>query len=214
MTTRTGLALTVAAAVAAAALGAAPARADDEIGLSLDGRHWSDELRRPLFDPGFRWVPGDTETRSFFVRNEGPSDARMTVRVVSDDPAGLLADEDIDLRARAAGSEWVRFSNGQDVTELVEEAIGQGGRARIDVRVAFDPSSTNQSMSEVLPLEVVVTLTEDGPLPDDGNDEEPDGILPGTGGVVDPWVVVLGAALLAGGIALLAGRRRGERADG
>ena len=47
------------------------------------------------------WVPGDSETRSFFVRNDGPSDARLVISVVTQDDDRLLADDDL-LAVRVA----------------------------------------------------------------------------------------------------------------
>ena len=48
--------------------GAGAARANDEVGLSLDGQTWTSELGVPL-RPAHALVPGDIETRSFWVRN-------------------------------------------------------------------------------------------------------------------------------------------------
>ena len=73
---------------------AGAARAD-EVGLSLDGQVWTSVLRRPLFDPAFRWVPGDTETRSLWVRNQGPTPASMRITLRTTDPDLLLARDDL-----------------------------------------------------------------------------------------------------------------------
>ena len=58
-------------------LTATPAVAADEIGLSSDGFSWGSTLPQPLFDPAFRWVPGDRETASFWVRNQSGDGALL-----------------------------------------------------------------------------------------------------------------------------------------
>lgn len=207
-------ALTAATALLVATVGAAPAHAADEIELSLDGEHWADELRRPLFHPDFRWVPGDLETETFWVRNGGPTDATMTVAVATRDPDVLLPD-DIELSARTAGGAWIPLENGGDVTPLLREEVDQDRHVRVDVRVDFLWSSTNRSMTDRMSLDLVVTLVQRGVLDDqdDGGNGD-DGLLPDTGSEVSRWVVLLGAALLGTGLALVAGRRREVQADG
>ena len=62
----------LACACAAAALGGTAATAappGGAIELSVDGQTWSADLAADLFDPAFRWVPGDTETASLLMRS-------------------------------------------------------------------------------------------------------------------------------------------------
>jgi LPXTG-motif cell wall-anchored protein len=189
----------------------APARAEEEIGLSLDGRHWRSELTAPLFDPAARWVPGSRETRSFFVRNQGPTGARMSIEVRSRDSGRLLPDHDIGLTVRAAGGPWAALENGQPVATLLRGALVRDERVRVDVRVVFDRASTNQSQVRRLPLTFHVRLVgagADADVPDDGPDA-----LPDTGSLVEPWIVWLGAVLIGGGLALVLAARRREADD-
>jgi hypothetical protein len=72
------------------AIAAVPAYADGYVGLSSDGRHWSSRLSGPLFSPASRWVPGDVGTRSFWVRDQGPSSARLTIAVTTATDAGVV----------------------------------------------------------------------------------------------------------------------------
>jgi hypothetical protein len=197
--------------------------AADEIGLSKDGSSWSTTLSQPLFDPNFRWVPGDDETSSFFVRNQGPSGAALTISAISQDTDQLLSNEDIDLFARADDGPWVELQNGVASTALTQRAITQGGIARIDVRARFDPVSVNQSMTKRLPLRFVVTLAEAFPSSgstgrddnddDDGDDtsgSRRDGDLPGAGSSLSPAPLWVAAMLIGGGLALAKRSRRGE----
>jgi hypothetical protein len=152
--------LLLALVVTTVLLGATAARAADGIGISDDGTSWSDGLDAPLFDPALRWVPGDSRTETFFVRNQGPSGATMTIEARSRDEDELLADDDVDLRARADGGAWVELRNGVASTRLTDGAIGQGGIVRVDVNARFDPTSTNQSQSRQLALRLRVTLAD------------------------------------------------------
>jgi LPXTG-motif cell wall-anchored protein len=203
-----------AAVLLAAVVTAAPAQAADQIGLSPDGVDWYDALRRPLFDPERRWVPGDAETASFFVRNEGTSAARLTIEVRSTDGAGLLAGDDIEIAARTAGGEWLAVENGLASSSLTDRAIDEGGEVRVDVKVRFLWRAPNGTMWERLPLDFEVRLVQAGAA--DG-DSGPSGSLPDTGSAVSRLIIWLGAILVGTGLALIAAarrRRREVRADG
>lgn len=197
-------------ATIALAIAAAPARADDEIALSADGVTWGDELSSPLSGRGRDWVPGDAATRSFYVRNDGRSDARLRISVVTRDGDRLVSDGDVALSARVAGGGWSGLDNGQDVAPLVRTDLGEDRSVRVDIRASFRWASPNESMVEALPLKITVTLVQDGP--DDGSDggAGPDGLLPETGSAVPWWLVVAGAGLVLGGVTLVAAGRRRE----
>lgn len=205
-----------------------PAHAADEIGLSNDGATWSSSLPQPLFDPAFRWVPGDSETASFYVRNQGPSSALMTVEARSADTDDLLENDDITLRARADGGQWVSLDNGVASESLTARSIGQGGVVQIDVNASFDPASTSRSQDKRVALRFAVTLADalEGPGDDDSDGADdgaagsgtggPDasGIIPSTGSVVDPLLLLIGAIMVGVGLALAARRRREEAPRG
>jgi LPXTG-motif cell wall-anchored protein len=210
--------LLLAGLVVAAPAGAVAA---DEIGLSKDGSHWSSTLPAPLFDPDFRWVPGDDETGSFFVRNQGPTGARLTISVRAADTDQLLSNSDIELSARVDGGSWITLANGVATSALTQRSITRGGTARIDVRARFDPSSVNTSQTKSLPLTFTITLTQasgSGRTPGDNSDgddddEGRDGDLPGTGSTVAPAMLWVAAMLIGGGLALVRRSKREERVD-
>ncbi|GAA3542110.1 hypothetical protein GCM10022263_31580 [Nocardioides daeguensis] len=188
-----------------------PARADrgtdvDAVQVSSDGRTWSDRLRQPLFDPGFRWVPGDREVRSFWVRNNGPSEALLRVDITTDN-GGLLSDEDVELALRVDDGPWAELPGGADATGLIEDALAQRERVRVDVRIDFRWASPNASMSERAGFALVVNLRE---APDVAGERDDDhDALPATGSEAELWLIVLGAAMVGSGVALVAGRRGG-----
>ncbi len=199
----------LAASAALATLGvvgaAAPASADDEIGLSRDGVSWTRQLDAPLFDDAFLWVPGDVEEESFLVRNDGPSDGELVVDVVAEDPDGLLASDAFLLEARVGTGEWVEVNVGTtDLTPAVLD-VPEGQRSRVTVRGTFAPETTDH-MDEIAPFRVRVTLSEDGDVggedDDDGEVGGQDG-LPDTGSPLGAGVIWVAAALIGAGIALV-----------
>lgn len=202
-----------AATVLSAAVGAAPAAAGDDVGLSIDGHHWSNEVTRPLLDPSLHWVPGDRRSASFYVRDQGPTGAHLTIAVETRDPDRLLADHDIALRARVASGTWRSLDNGQDAVSLLDGPLARGGTVRVDVRVRFRWSSGNTAQVDQLPLDFVVRLTQAG-IGDRTGPDTGGGFLPGTGSAVESWLVLLGAALLASGGGLVLTHRRRERIRG
>ncbi len=205
-------------------LGPSLAHAADEIGLSADGSSWSAGLDDPLFDPDVRWVPGDSRTASFFVRNQGPSGAAMTIEARSADRDQLIADDDIDLRARADGGEWVDLRNGVASRRLTDRAITRGGVVRVDVNAVFDPASTNQSQVKRLALDFSVALADaagsgGGADADGGADGDGGGpgsgdtpaALPDTGAGTTRTVVLVALAAVVGGIGALGVPGRKEK---
>jgi LPXTG-motif cell wall-anchored protein len=202
-----------AATLLTAALGAAPAAAGDDVGLSSDGLHWSNDLTRPLLDPSLHWVPGDRRLASFYVRDQGPTAAHLTIAVETRDPDRLLADNDLSLRARVAHGAWRRLDNGEDAVSLLSGPLARSATVRVDVRVRFRWSSVNASQLDRLPLDFVVRLTQ-APSTGGSGPTRGDGFLPGTGNMVESWLVLLGMALVASGAGLLVARRWRERVHG
>lgn len=205
-------------------LTAAPASAANEIAVSLDGSSWGSSLSQPLFDPNFLWVPGDDETSSFYVRNDGPSGARMRVDVQSTDPNNLVADDDILVWARVDGGAWTRLADGVAPTALTERIVGEGGVTRVDLRVVFDPASVNQSQVKSVRLGFVITLSQavtgddsddgrDDDSGDDSDDGDRNGLLPGTGSDADAAWLFLAAAMIGGGAGVW-GRSRDRESAG
>lgn len=188
-----------------------PARAGDGIGLSTDGEHWAPSIEVPLFARDIRWVPGDRRTRSFYVRNDGPGPASLSIGVRAADVDRLLTDNQVALSARADVGPWVRLAHGQPRFRLSEATLADGDVVRVEVRVRFRWYSTNESQRASVPFVLAVTLGASGR--DDGLGQD-DGELPGVGSSVPVALVWLALALIGIG-ALLLGRlaRRTEGGD-
>ncbi len=219
------LVVLVATAFLAVGLVAAPAAADGEIGLSYDGVNWTTSLSTPMFAPGFTWVPGDVEQRSFLVRNDGPSAGEVTVDVLAEDPNGLIGSPDFVLEARLGTGTWSRIVGGTTQLQPAALNIARGANTTVTVRGSFR-SETTARMDQMAPFSVRVTMSEDGAVAgessggkgkggkngdgDVGGQEDVGG-LPGTGNAVSASLLWLAAGLIGGGIALV--RRRGTREE-
>ncbi|WP_182376576.1 LPXTG cell wall anchor domain-containing protein [Nocardioides sp. WS12] len=208
------LAPLVAAAVLAVGATAAPAHADDEVGLSVDGVSWANQLAAPLFDDDLRWAPGDTDDASFLVRNDGPSAGEVTVDVIATDPDGLLASDAFLLEARVGTGPWVEVLAGNTRLAPALLDIAEGARTRITVRGTFDPETIDHQ-DQIAPFQVRVTMAEDGDIAgvDEGDDDgdvggADDGILPDTGSGFGIGLIWLAAGLIGAGFALVLPRRQ------
>lgn len=188
------------------------ARADGELGLSWDGRTWKSDLQGSLFDPAIRWVPGDRRTSDFFIRNQATDGAELTIAVESADRDDLLRHDDIALTARVDDGAWVDLERVDQGYRLTERPVRASEVARVQVRAAFDPASTNQSQRDDLRMRFQVTLSD--ARAGDGNDDGDDGLdgfLPDTGAPAIGWLLALAGALIGTGLALVRRQRREVR---
>lgn len=199
-----------------------PAHAAGELGVSPDGVTWGATLPAPLFDPSFRWVPGDVETASFYVRNQDAETGVLQVVMVNTAVRSLLETGDLEIAARVGDGEYTGVTAVGPQTLVQDEQIPPAGVRRIDVRVSFDPASSNASESKQLDLRFNVTLSQDiSVLPPNGGDGDGDGdgdggvagpddngILPGTGSTISRGLLLLAVILCAGGLGLVGFGRR------
>lgn len=229
-------ALVAALAAVLLLLGLAGPASADGIGLSNDGAHFGDGLAGPLFDPDVRWVPGDERTARFWVRNDAQQAGALRLTMTDDGVRSLLATGDVTVSARAAGTGWTTVDSTGTRVLVDGTVVPPRGRRWVDVRVAFDPASGNESQGRLLDLGLEVSLTQssavlapgaasatgdsDGaatgpaaPTGDTAAGPAPatgGGLLPDTGTAVTPALLLLGALLCAAGFTLLAARRRSE----
>lgn len=192
--------------------------AANEVGLSSDGTSWGPTLDRPLFDPNFRWVPGDKESSSFWVRNQSATAARLDIDVIGSAIESLVETGDVEVAVRVDDGSWVatRQSGRQSLATAVP--VGPGERHKVTVSVRFDPASANVSQTRQWELTFEIRLTQDVGVLDDRNavddrDDDDDagrdsnGWLPGIGG--QPWwLLPAGASLVGLGMALVKRSKR------
>jgi hypothetical protein len=208
--------------MATVALWPSSAVAADELGLSNDGVYWSSQLAAPLFDPAFRWVPGDREESAFWVRNQSSDGATLDVALVGSGVDSLMETGDLTVAVRAEGGPW-RSANQVGRQSLISSlSVEPGHTEKVTVSVVFAAASTNESQVLQYDLKFDVRLTQDtsggsdGRSDDeddsDGSDGHDDDGLPGTGGL-PWWVLPFGSGLVAGGVSLAMCTRK-ERTHG
>jgi hypothetical protein len=239
---RSGVLATVLLALVAlvGAASAAPAR----LGLSWDGRTWQPSLSGALFDgPGSigSWVPGDVDTRTFYVRNQSEDPATLTLQYVL--PADALVDPgDLSLSLRVGGGPWADLVPGAGTSTVESVTMDAGSSTAVSVRGSFAWTSDRSSQDLVVPVGFQVHLagiaagTAGGPGGNGGGndgDGGDGGVGTGDGGPDSPsagtaapgdglastgapsvgWPLGLGAACLTGGvlIVVLTRRRRETR---
>lgn len=223
------LSVALAVGLLLAATAPATASATDEIGLSRDGVNWVDDLTQPLFDEDLRWVPGDSRTVRFYVRNQADSGGALTATVRANDPDGLLSPENVTLRARANGT-WFTLNNGEPSDALTAASIGAGEIVPVDLRATFSAGSSNTSQRDAADVTLELRLTgvrdavddagdsEDSPgtdgSPDAEDSEDLAGWLPQTGAPASLQLVWWAVLVTAAGIAFVAaGRRRDDERE-
>lgn len=204
--------------------GTGSATAAGEIGLSTDGVHWSSTLPGPLFAPGFVWVPGDTKTATFYVRNQATDAAVLDLTMVTGPVETLIDTGDLTVGASVDGGPFTNASTAGSHLLVDQVPVAVGAVEKIDVRVTFDPAATNESQTRQLDLHFTVGLSQDTAVspPTGGNGGNggnggsggtvsgPGGTsgLPGTGTVITPGMLILAAALCACGLGLIGWARR------
>lgn len=213
--------LTLLFAVTAALLGlAGPASASGELGLSPDGVHWASSLPAPLFDPAFRWVPGDSQVASFYVRDQSTDAAVLDLTMLTGPVQTLIDTGDLTVGASVDGGAFTDVKTPGTHLLIHQVPVAAGAMHKINVRITFDPASTNASQSRELDLDFTVTLTQattnvrpptggGGSGHGHGHGGTGSGPLPNTGTVITPFMLLLAALLVAVGTGLVGyGRRR------
>lgn len=189
---------------------ATPAHAADELALSRDGQSWTSSIDAPLFDESMRWVPGDTESAQFFVRNQGGTPGDLTVDVISSRAGRLMDSGDLHITAKGGGGTWSSVSKGGTHRLLSSPDIADGAVVPITVTVAFDADSTSITQLRSTSFTLRVTLSESART--GGGDGDGNGLLPDTGAPAT-WIAGLGALLVGVGLAFVARRRARKEAD-
>jgi hypothetical protein len=186
----------------------------DELEVSRDGSDWSSTLGQPLFDPMRRWVPGDEDQKSFWVRNAGPTSGHLTLTVHTAPGDDLLDSGTVTIRARSGAGDWISVGRPGRPQSLATE-LGPGEQTEVLVQASYSASAGNQTQDKDTTLIFTATLigtTGDGgpTAPATHGSLPPDGDLPGTGAPAVLWLLPLGAAAIGAGVAAV-GRRRGVR---
>lgn len=190
-----------------ASTSSAPASAAGELGLSLDGTHWLSSISSPLFEPSFRWVPGDSETETFFVRNQSGSTGYLTVDILGSTADNLIESGALRITAKGGGGNWTTVSEGGTQRLLTAPNIADGKVSAIKVTVSFDASSTNPTQLLASEMTFRITLSESasGAVTDAGD------ALPDSGAPNVLLLAALSAIFIGTGLGLVTRRNEPTR---
>lgn len=210
---------------------AAPAAAAGELGISSDGVSYSPTFNGPLFSSAIRWVPGDSRTATFYVRNQSPNLASLAVTVLGDHVGDLIDSGDITVDASGGGGVSSSVSTGDEQLILIASDISAGQVVPVNITVDFAESSPNETQLRSTDLNFRVTLTQSSLTPPDngggngtdgnggngggngGDGNGSSGLLPNTGAPDITWIVVLGAILFGTGLAIVSRRRHNPQGE-
>lgn len=198
------------AAIAAVLATVIPSQAADELGVSRNGTTWSDAFSGSIFDNAIQWVPGDSRTATFYIRNQSPNEGSLAIAMLGDHTGDLLDSGNLHVTASAASGVSVPVSNGNEQLMLNAKCIGSGVVVPITVKVDFDESSRNETRLRSTDLRFVVTLTQTSVVsPARGATAS----LPNTGAPNTIWIVALGSILLGIGVAVTTRRRNNPKGE-
>lgn len=171
---------------------AASAFATSPVQLSLDGVHWTNAISGPLFDPAMRWVPGDSENATFFVRNDGGTASDLSVDVLGSSAGKLLDSGNLHITAKGGGGDWTMVSTPGRHRLLSAPNMPDGKVEPIGVNVTFDGAATNTSERRATKLRFRVWLRQSTTGARSG--------LPNTGAPDLRWFAALSAVLIGTGL--------------
>jgi hypothetical protein len=152
------LVLALAASAALTQPSASATQRWSELGLSRDGRHWSSELTRPLFQKGVVLVPGVTRRRTFYVKNRSNDTAHLRVSVRVRDPHGFLDQRRFRMRV-VTGRAVRRVWHGGD-RRAGRLVLAPGEVVRLRIRLRMLPGARNRAMGQRLRFQFRLRLTE------------------------------------------------------
>ena len=187
----------------------APAAAAGELGISSDGVTYTPTFHGPLFSSAIRWVPGDSRTATFYVRNQSTDDASLTVTLLGDHTGTLFDSGDITISATGGGGSSTPTSS-DDEQLLLAAAIGGGNVVPVDVTVAFNENSPNATQYLTTDMNFRVTLTQ---TTSTGNGGDGSGPLPDTGAPQLIWIVAFISILLGSGVAIVSRHRETHQGE-
>lgn len=186
------------------------ARADAHpLSLSLDRRSWSPVIERDVFDSNRRWVPGDRQVVTLWVRNDSGQSADLRVDVV-DVHGTLELGRDMTMTARMNDQVVTAAGGGRllAVDDLPE------GPVPVVLTLAMPFSAANNTQLQALSLKLRVTLTQGtaaAPASGTAAPTDRDTRLAGTGGP-PIWTLLAGLLMIGGGAKLGRTPTRRERA--
>jgi len=219
-----------------------PTTPTSRLGLSMDENGpWTTSLGTPLFDPDFRWVPGDRIVSGFWATNLSTDSAEFRISLLPRVTA-LLDSGEFQIEVRADDDRWQPIRTAWSAPR----PLAAGEKMHIQIRAELPESASNATQTLAFGFDLRTRLTYQGPVatptprptpaaPESGDDDvsrdgegaaakdadaetpaSPNhGSLAGTGADQPAWLPPLGFGALITGLwlALAARRRSDEESD-
>jgi hypothetical protein len=126
--------------------------------LSRNGHHWKPDLRMPLFKRAVVLVPGQERRRTFYVRNQSESAARLGVTVRVTGSKGLIERPRFWMAVRIRHGRWQRISH-TGRNKVAHVRVVKGRMVPVTVRVRLMPRALNRTMDDHCRFVTRVRLT-------------------------------------------------------
>lgn len=154
--------------VLALALGTGPASAamrQDPATVSSDAQHWTTSLDTALLDQAHRWVPGDTQTVTVWVRNLSREAATLNVTTTDEATADKPTARDARQRGRGASEVPLEVSVRVDgrpvrIGDDIGHRIAGAVPARVDLTITMPRTAGNRTQGQRNDVRLRVRLTQ------------------------------------------------------
>ncbi|PZU46563.1 MAG: hypothetical protein DI566_06915 [Microbacterium sp.] len=158
----------VALTLAVGAIGAFPEAAlaaDDHLQVSTDGVTFVSSHTLPLYPDTWRFVPGDSESRSVWVRNGGDAAGRLRIELLPSGATDLEFAKHVEVSATPAGDAAAEvtmsdaLANGACTVLSGGRVLAPGEQLRIDVSARVAPTlAGQQGVQQAVDFAVHATL--------------------------------------------------------
>lgn len=124
--------------------------------MSWTGKTWSAKLNRPIFSDT-TLIPGQSLTRSFYVRNRSQDKANLVLRVTLDDKSKLVPDKNFRLEVGYRNFYRRILASGDKGLAI---KIPQGGTDEVQVRLKLYKKAPNATQFRTFNFKLELRLTQ------------------------------------------------------
>ena len=132
----------------------------DRLGLGTsETGPWATSLSAPLFDPTFRWVPGDTMTSGFWAYNRSSDSTEFRITLLPHERA-LLDSGEFEMHVRAGDDRWEPVRSAW----AAPRPLAAGEKMHIQVRASLPASASNATKTLAFGFDIRTRLTYQAPV--------------------------------------------------
>lgn len=164
----------------------------DSISLSLDGVHWTKELRGALLDSRESWEPGESRSAIVYLKNAGPDPVDADVSVLCTSTDEVLTDHYLTMTAQVDEGSPTELPVYGEPHDLPVDGLGSEEVVPITLEVTLADTAPIGSMLDGRAVDVRLSVT--GMRSEESG---PPSLLDATGAQLwlAPVLLVVGAAV-------------------